>query len=471
MALYYVLLHFWLKLGDSEIVLRLPSVLAGIMAIPVLYALGARLFDWKTGILAAFLLAVNPIHVEYSQAARAYTLLVLMSGLSSLFFLRLMDDEPRIRTSFGYATTTALAASFHFLGILLVPIHWAALPLFGDLRRRALRLAIATGLVGLMLLPMIGLTASAASAGAASRFGWLPNSSLNNVVSFFCLFVGVLPTVAGALVAGCYALALRSAAAGFFETRPQTGRARTSWGFLMIGAVAPLACAVALSFFKPMLLPRYWFACLPLFTVLVAAGAVRLANLPIARIAAPVFVLAAGWLTVDSYTRLAKEDWRGAISYVLAQVQPGDTIALFPLESRFPFEYYADKQPEKKALATTVFPQWNGLFETGGIYVFNLAPFRPDEKTLSMLSEPHGRLWVISDLSGPNCVTPDDLRMMRERLAHSFNYANDKKFFLVDVMLWRSPPTENQRDAAAHGRGERTLRAAPTRIAATPISP
>jgi hypothetical protein len=34
----------------------------------------------------------------------------------------------------------------------------------------------------------------------------------------------------------------------------------------MVGAAAPPAFAFAVSFFKRMLMPRYWFAFLPLFT-------------------------------------------------------------------------------------------------------------------------------------------------------------------------------------------------------------
>jgi hypothetical protein len=44
-----------------------------------------------------------------------------------------------------------------------------------------------------------------------------------------------------------------------------------------------------------------------------AAGVARLANLPIARIAAPIFVLVLGWLTVDYYTRFAKDDCRDTL--------------------------------------------------------------------------------------------------------------------------------------------------------------
>jgi hypothetical protein len=44
MALYYLLLHFWLALGSTEGFIRGLSVLFSVATVPVLYALGARLF-------------------------------------------------------------------------------------------------------------------------------------------------------------------------------------------------------------------------------------------------------------------------------------------------------------------------------------------------------------------------------------------------------------------------------------------
>src|SRR6266576_3132432 len=45
MALYYLLLRAWVKLGDGEAWVRLLSALAGIAVIPVLYGLARRLYS------------------------------------------------------------------------------------------------------------------------------------------------------------------------------------------------------------------------------------------------------------------------------------------------------------------------------------------------------------------------------------------------------------------------------------------
>ncbi len=78
--LYYALLHGWIGLlGAGPVALRLFSVLLGIVTIPVIYRTGLRLLSRRAALLAAFLLAISPLHVYYSQEVRMYGLVALLS--------------------------------------------------------------------------------------------------------------------------------------------------------------------------------------------------------------------------------------------------------------------------------------------------------------------------------------------------------------------------------------------------------
>src|SRR5260370_29673726 len=83
MALYYLLLHFWLALGTTEGFIRGLSVLFSVATVPALYALGARLFERVAGLLAAWLLAINAYHIRYAQEASGYALVVCLSTLAA----------------------------------------------------------------------------------------------------------------------------------------------------------------------------------------------------------------------------------------------------------------------------------------------------------------------------------------------------------------------------------------------------
>ena len=90
--LYFLVLHFarWI-FGDSEWALRLPSAVAGWLCIPAIYLLGKKFYSEREGIMAALFLAVLWPPVYYSQEARPYAMLILLSILISYFWWDLMQ--------------------------------------------------------------------------------------------------------------------------------------------------------------------------------------------------------------------------------------------------------------------------------------------------------------------------------------------------------------------------------------------
>ena len=91
--LFYVLLHFWNQVfGETEPVVRLFSVVPGVLMIPVTYLLGARLFSRYVGILSAFLVAASPQLIFYSREARMYSIATLFGLLALYLFVRAVDN-------------------------------------------------------------------------------------------------------------------------------------------------------------------------------------------------------------------------------------------------------------------------------------------------------------------------------------------------------------------------------------------
>lgn len=60
--------------GFSEFGARLPSVIWGVLMIPLVYFLGARMFNRRTGLLSAILVALSPFCILWSNQCRMYTL-------------------------------------------------------------------------------------------------------------------------------------------------------------------------------------------------------------------------------------------------------------------------------------------------------------------------------------------------------------------------------------------------------------
>jgi mannosyltransferase len=118
--LYFVVAWVWARLfGFGEAGLRSLSALAGVATVPVVYGLGRELISPRAGIVAAALAACSPMLVWYSQEARSYSLLVLMSAVSLLMFARVLS-EPRSGRVIGWAAASALALAIHYFAIVVV---------------------------------------------------------------------------------------------------------------------------------------------------------------------------------------------------------------------------------------------------------------------------------------------------------------------------------------------------------------
>jgi len=118
--LYYALAWIWTQFaGTGEWGLRSLSAAAGVATIPVAYFIGRELRGARAGVVAAALVAVNPMLLWYSQEARAYALLGLFCALSLLYCVRAMraerPDEKRDFVLWG--VFSALAMATHYFAV------------------------------------------------------------------------------------------------------------------------------------------------------------------------------------------------------------------------------------------------------------------------------------------------------------------------------------------------------------------
>jgi 4-amino-4-deoxy-L-arabinose transferase-like glycosyltransferase len=112
--LYYTLAWLWTQVtGTGEAGLRSVSAVAGVATVPVAYLLAAELRGRRAGLIAATLVAVNPMLIWYSQEARGYALFVLLTAVSLLFFVRTLD-RGRSRDSRAWGIASALALATHY---------------------------------------------------------------------------------------------------------------------------------------------------------------------------------------------------------------------------------------------------------------------------------------------------------------------------------------------------------------------
>lgn len=120
--LYYILLMPWLRIAHSEFLLRLPSAVLGALTIPLTYALTRRLWEERTALISAWLVALSPLLVWYSQELRSYSLLVLLSVVSLLLLTWLLES-PSYWLGGLNALVIAAGLYLHYDAFLVLPLQ------------------------------------------------------------------------------------------------------------------------------------------------------------------------------------------------------------------------------------------------------------------------------------------------------------------------------------------------------------
>ncbi len=208
--LYFLLVWAWTKIfGASVLGFRSFSAVAGTVTIPLVYVAG-RWISPRVGLWAAALATVNPVMYYYSQEARSYALLILLSTAAMIFWQRALQTPSRRNLALWAAMSALALLTHYFAAFLFVP---EALILARRLSvRRALPYAGAVGIVGLALVPLAAKQLSQGNgnwieqSSLVSRLAQVPKQFLVGLYSPLEIFTTLLGLL---LVAGAVALIVR----------------------------------------------------------------------------------------------------------------------------------------------------------------------------------------------------------------------------------------------------------------------
>ena len=112
---YFVFMHFWNALvGDGEVWLRMPALLCGLGSVVLIWRLGVMFVGPSTGLMAAFLLAVSPVGIWYSQEARPYSTNIFMLLACVVSFSHLLIGPRRWGWTLLYLFTLGCVVFTHY---------------------------------------------------------------------------------------------------------------------------------------------------------------------------------------------------------------------------------------------------------------------------------------------------------------------------------------------------------------------
>jgi cellulose synthase (UDP-forming) len=362
--LYHILLKGWVAIaGTAEWAIRIPSVVFGTAAIPLMYVIARRLISPRAAVYAAAVGAASPFWVWHSDEARMYPLLLFLA-LASLALLFHALERGGTWRWVAYSLVTGISFYSHYFALLMPAVHLAYLLISRTPPRKLLPWLGAMAGAGAMFVPwVVGLyfeRIQGEGLGAISSGIRLPPQDysffgiLYGFLFFLMVYVigygeglgrgsGIL-AVLSRIVAGSWPLivlvGMTSRKLGRF-LRSRTTIFLTAWILLTVGVV------FALSLWKPGLwLQRYLVIASPAVYIASGAGFARLFRRHTAGVVAVVAML----LTLTIFeniqpTNPVREDFRGAARIIEGAWEPGDAVLVMPEFYDEPLEYYLDVGP------------------------------------------------------------------------------------------------------------------------------
>ncbi len=329
--LFYLVEKIILPFGTSEFLYRLFPALFGITTIPLFYIIGKKMFGKPVGIIMATLITFSPYHIQYSQDARMYTMLLFITGVALIFYLVAIEsNNKKYWILFGVAS--ALAIWTHFMAFIIVGslIIYSIFYLIKEKKSpKNLLLSIVVITVFLSPLTLIIKGLFFNRIGSAPTWGYTGELFIvksviilfsNNPLSF--LFFAML------LCLGTVWL--------FFEFRER---------FYFI--ISVLAICLGTGFFlsyKMPIDPRYFIFLFPFLYAIMASAALpflqKANKKPV--IAIFIILLICIWSPqlYGYYNTPINEDWRAASEFIKNTAKTNDIIILMPDYNQIPFNFY-----------------------------------------------------------------------------------------------------------------------------------
>ncbi len=358
--LYYLLLRGWIAVsGTSEYALRFFSLFFGVLLVPLMFILGARLFRRAVGMLAAFLVTVSPYLVWYSQEAKMYTLVPALAILAIYALLQALR-RPDWRWWIVLVLSTSLAFYTHILAALLVLVEvLVALCLWQDLRRRWRGALISLVCLTLPYLPLLVWQWRLVWQARETGFhAYSLRAMLHILVKSWGLGVFVWGQPLGTIFV--VALAAWGMMAPVIIPR-LTGAAgddvsRLHWLslrrrlILLVWVLAPVMVVALISLWQPLFTDRYFVWAAPAFYLMLALGLeswlafTTWGRVVLGLLLTLLLFLHGGNLWIQG-SRLHKSDFRAVAAYIAAygedeQETEASTVGPVRSASDLPFQAY-----------------------------------------------------------------------------------------------------------------------------------
>jgi uncharacterized membrane protein len=333
---YYILLHFWIKMGKTEFVLRSFSVIFGVLSIYLIYYLGKMLFNYKIALFSALLTAISPFQVYYSQEGRMYTLFMALSIAIVILFIKILNEGKLKNYLIYFIISIAGLYTHYYFAFLLVTINFAFFyKCFLNKTTIHLKQWIYLQiLILIFLLPWLPVLLKITQTGGQHRkylFSVIPYAFFRFNVGYaiFPLNMGVKENFSVSLLNHLWELLFIFS---FFGMLFLQGLRKSMSGrypdILPLWLFAPALLSMIISLKFQMLSERYLIALFPAYLLLISLAILSIKKRVIKSIITGIccFVFCLSLWQYYFSPNFGKEQWRDVAGYISENAEENDTI-------------------------------------------------------------------------------------------------------------------------------------------------
>ncbi|MBO0824241.1 MAG: glycosyltransferase family 39 protein, partial [Actinobacteria bacterium] len=210
-GLYYLIMHAWVAIGGSSpAALRVPSVIAMVIAVALATVLARKLTGsgWAA-LFTGLIMALTPAITFYAQTARSYAMVLACVVAATLVLVHALEAEAADRPAphvarwwIGYAALVTVSSYLNEMALLALAAHAVTVLLarYGSRVIRHWLIAAAAG--GVLVLPLLAL-----SVHEQAAIGWIPRPGITALRILFRDYFGAT-TILALLVLACAVVAV-----------------------------------------------------------------------------------------------------------------------------------------------------------------------------------------------------------------------------------------------------------------------
>jgi uncharacterized membrane protein len=369
MILFNLILSFWVRIFPTtfqEMLRTLPAIFS-LLSIPVMFMLGKVMLKDKKegsiiGLMAAFFVAINSFHIQYAQELRSYSLVFLLTLLSTLFLIKAIE-KPKSKIRWLVYSVLIIASFYsHLFSVFILIAHMVSLLIllknkeFGFPYKYVIAsfMSIIVALAPLLLVSYVKRN---------MQIPWIPELTFNLFLSFLVVLAGNQ----GMLLLIWYAVLVIAGLFFGFKLLNQQKTFLIKWKIILIVncLFLPILFTIFISIFRPIFWPRYLLFVMPYLAIIAAMGVFSMMSLKswknrnfIAIVALVVFVLLSSIGIKNYFLNYNKEDFRG-VAKLISKRCVNSLRVYYPFWINNAFTYYNPSSKSQIAWSSDLGEQYS----------------------------------------------------------------------------------------------------------------